>query len=431
MHVYFSGIGGTGIGPLALIALQAGFEVSGSDMQESQYTHYLEEKGIHLSIGQSEDLIKEIHATHPIDWFVYSSALDQFKSTHPELRFVKENNIRSSKRDEFIAHLIEEKKLQMIAVSGTNGKTTTTAMLIWLCKNINLPISYSLGAKIAFGEMGAYTKDSTYFIYECDEYDRNFLYFFPHFSIITSIAWDHRDIYPTRSSYNEAFDQFINQSEKVLLYQKDAKLLGQSGDNKRIILEDSNELIDRITLHGLHNRQNAALAIEAAHRLTGHAYDELVQIINNFPGSNRRFERIIDNVYSDYAHTPEKIAATLQLAHEINKDVVVIYEPHNNDRQKTIINDYYSLFDSINKLYWLPTYIARKDADTVQLTPKDFLETLDKKTNAQEAAMNEVLAEEINKAIQGGNLVLCLSAGGGGSLDEWIRKTCHNGGIHG
>jgi len=122
MHVYFSGIGGTGIGPLALIALQAGFEVSGSDMQESQYTHYLEEKGIHLSIGQSEDLIKEIHATHPIDWFVYSSALDQFKSTHPELRFVKENNIRSSKRDEFIAHLIEEKKLQMIAVSGTHQK---------------------------------------------------------------------------------------------------------------------------------------------------------------------------------------------------------------------------------------------------------------------------------------------------------------------
>ena len=329
MHVYFSGIGGTGIGPLALIALQAGYEVSGSDMQESQYTHYLEEKGIRLTIGQSGEAIQKIHLTHPIDWFVYSSALDQYKDTHPELRFVKANDIRSSKRDEFIAHLIQEKNLQMIAVSGTNGKTTTTSMLIWLCKNINLPISYSLGAKISFGDMGAYTKDSNYFVYECDEYDRNFLYFFPKFSIITSIAWDHRDIYPTRDSYNEAFDQFINQSEKI------------------------------------------------------------------------------------------------------NKNIVVVYEPHNNDRQKTIIDEYHSLFESVNKLYWLPTYIARKDADDVQLTPKDFLGKLNRKTNAQEVAMNENLATEINKAISEGNLVLCLSAGGGGSLDEWIRKTCHNGVIHG
>ena len=82
-------------------------------------------------------------------------------------------------------------------------------------------------------------------------------------------------------------------------------------------------------------------------------------------------------------------------------------------------------------MYWLPTYIARKDADDVQLSPKDFLGKLNKKTNAQEVAMNENLATEINRAISEGNLVLCLSAGGGGSLDEWIRETCHNGVIHG
>jgi len=430
MHVYFSGIGGTGIGPLALIALQAGFDVSGSDMQESQYTNYLQEKGINLTIGQSEEAIKKIHAAHPIDWFVYSSALEQFKDSHPELRFVLTNNIRLSKRDEFIAHLTKEKNLQMIAVSGTNGKTTTTAMLIWLCKNIALPISYSLGAKISFGEMGSYDKNSTYFIYECDEYDRNFLYFFPKFSIITSIAWDHRDIYPTRDSYNQAFNQFIDQSEKVILFQKDAKILGQSSNSKRIIMENNSELIDAVTLDGLHNRQNAALAIEAIHQLTNHDYESLIAIINNFPGSNRRFEKIIENVYSDYAHTPEKIAATLQLAHEINKNVVVVYEPHNNDRQKTIIDEYRSLFESVNQLYWLPTYIARKDDDPLVLTPQDFLNKLSKKTSAYAALLDDTLANDINEALGEDNLVLCLSAGGGGSLDEWIRKTCHNGVIH-
>jgi len=288
-----------------------------------------------------------------------------------------------------------------------------------------------LGAKISFGDMGAYTKDSKYFVYECDEYDRNFLYFFPTFSIVTSIAWDHRDIYPTRNSYNEAFAQFINQSEKVLLFEKDAKILHQPSDKKRNIMKNSTKLIDSITLHGLHNRQNAALAVETVHQLTNHDYEALIQIINSFPGSNRRFEKIIDNVYSDYAHTPEKIAATLQLAHEINKNVVVVYEPHNNDRQKTIIDEYRSLFESVNKLFWLPTYIARKDGDDVQLSPKDFLGKLNRKTNAQEVNMNENLATEINRAISEGNLVLCLSAGGGGSLDEWIRETCHNGVIHG
>ena len=430
MHVYFSGIGGTGIGPLALIALKAGYIVSGSDAQESQYTHYLEEKGIKLSIGQNREAIETLHQKNPIDWFVYTSALDQHKDSHPELQFVKEKGIKSSKRDEFLAKIIDDNRLKLVAVSGTNGKTTTTSMIIWLCKNLNIPISYSLGAKISFGDMGYFDKKSQYFIYECDEYDRNFLHFYPELSIITSIAWDHQDIYPTVESYNQAFLQFIDQSKKVILFDKDAKVLQPPTTEKITTLEASGEETGSITLNGLHNRQNATLAVEAVRRISGKSTDELVRIINNFPGTYRRFEKIIDSIYSDYAHTPEKIAATLQMAQEINKNVVVVYEPHNNDRQKNILHQYYDLFEKVKHVYWLPTYVARKDGDINQLKPADFIEELSASTSAEPAKLDDDLMDAIMQHKKDGDLILCLSAGGGGSLDEWIREMCNNGEIN-
>jgi UDP-N-acetylmuramate-alanine ligase len=103
MHIYFSGIGGVGIGPLALIAKQAGYEVSGSDLQDGQYVKYLREQGISdINIGQGRNQISALNARKPIDWFVYSSALPKTNPDHPELLFCKENNIKTSKRDELL-----------------------------------------------------------------------------------------------------------------------------------------------------------------------------------------------------------------------------------------------------------------------------------------------------------------------------------------
>ena len=176
MHIYFSGIGGTGIGPLALLAHQAGFLVSGSDKQNSDYVEYLRKQGINrISIGQTTDNILGVHSNHPIDWFVYSSALAKEDPNHPELAFVQEKQIKNSKRDGFLNYFLQEKQLKLLAVAGTHGKTTTTAMAIWLFKQLGIPVSYSVGAKMSFGEMGEYAPQSEYFIYECDEYDRNFL----------------------------------------------------------------------------------------------------------------------------------------------------------------------------------------------------------------------------------------------------------------
>src|SRR5450631_4348908 len=130
MHIYFSGIGGAGIGPRALVARQAGYEVSGSDKQASSYIEYLKKHGIdNIVIGQSEANIARIHRQKPVDWFVYSSAVAIENPDAAELAFCREQDIKVSKRDELINLILQEKKLQLIAVAGTHGKTTTTAMV--------------------------------------------------------------------------------------------------------------------------------------------------------------------------------------------------------------------------------------------------------------------------------------------------------------
>ncbi len=143
MHIFFSGIGGTGIGPLALIAKQAGYTVSGSDKQASKYVEYLIEHGVtNIHIGQDYASIEALNERQPIDWFVYSSAVEKENPDAPELQFCRDEGIRMSKRDELLNQILDDKNLKLIAVAGTHGKTTTTAMMIWLMLRLHLPISY-------------------------------------------------------------------------------------------------------------------------------------------------------------------------------------------------------------------------------------------------------------------------------------------------
>ncbi len=234
MHIFFSGIGGTGIGPLAIVAKQAGYTVSGSDKQESLYVDYLREHGItDISVGQTHESIAATHARQSIDWYVYSSAVAIEQPDAPEFQFCRENNIRMSKRDELLNEILTEKKLKLIAIAGTHGKTTTTAMTIWTLKQLGWDIGYILPAKSSFAEMGAFEEDAEYFVYECDEFDRNFLHFTPEYSIISGIDWDHPDIYPTRDSYYQAFSEFIKKSRYPLLWEDDAV---KTGTNRMITI---------------------------------------------------------------------------------------------------------------------------------------------------------------------------------------------------
>lgn len=423
MHIYFSGIGGTAIGPLALIAKQAGYDVSGSDKQASGYIDYLEKQGItQISIGQDGTAIDELHQRQPIDWVVYSSAISIENPNHPELAFARAHHIKTTKRDELLNKIITDHRLKLIAVAGTHGKTTTTAMLVWLFKELGIPISYSVGAKINFGNMGHFDPSSEYFIYECDEFDRNFLAFHPYLSLVTGVAYDHHEVFPTEDDYQQAYVEFLNQSEwKIVWHDDQARLKLPASQNLHVIDPASSELKE-ITLPGAVNRKDGLLALTAVHELTEHPKPDLCNSINNFPGLSRRFEKITDNLYSDYAHTPEKIAGCLQRAREISDNVVVVYEPLTNRRQYFIKDAYKDLFAGIKKLYWVPSYLTREDPHQKILSPQELIECMDNSHVAEASELNQKLHEAIESHRSAGDTVVCLSGGGGGSLDEWIRK---------
>ncbi len=410
MRIYFSGIGGTGINPLANLALDANFTVIGTDKNPSQNTDQLKSRGVDFSTDQSGDFLSQKHSEHPIDWLIYTSSLPK---EHPELVKAKQLGIRTTKRDEFINFFIKKHNFKMIAVAGTHGKTSTTTMLIWLFKQLNIPTSYLVGSTLEFGNAGHFEPNSRYFIYEADEYDRNFLHFEPEYSIITAIDWDHVDIYPTQNEYFEAFSDFINQSKHIFIWQKDKK---DVFDNKNINL--AKEINLKLTLFGVHNRQNAQLVLELAKYLD-FDLNATIEAVNSVKTAGRRFEKLKPNLISDYAHHPTEIKATLQMIKEycqqlgFNK-IIAVYEPHQVARQQQFKDDYKNAFELADQVYWLPTYLARGNQKPMTATELNI--SFD---NLIEKNFDQELITTINNHLKNNDLVIMMSAG---KLDFWARQ---------
>jgi UDP-N-acetylmuramate--alanine ligase len=426
MHIYFSGIGGAGIGPLAQIALQAGYTVSGSDKQDSQYIQYLTQHGItNIHIGQSYETIKNVNEVDHIDWFVYTSALVLENPDAPELKFCSDQQIKTSKRDELLNQILDDKKLKLLAVAGTHGKTTTTAMITYLFKQLNEPISYLLPAKTSYAEMGEFNPESKYFIYEADEFDRNFLAYEPALAIISGVSWDHHEIFPTREDYKAAFNEFIEQSNHTVLWQDDAEYLGLETSSALTIMNGQDNQPE-IKLKGLYNRLDALLAVEAVQRLTGETRGKLIEHISHFPGLSRRMEQIRPNLYSDYAHTPEKIRGAMSVASEMaaetGQNVVIIYEPLTNRRQHYMLGEYKGAFAGASKLYWVPSYLAREDPLQRIIPPEELISHLDDPSIAKPMKRDDELKKAIQEHLHNGDMVIGLAGGGGDSLDDWLRK---------
>lgn len=414
MKIYISGISGTGMGPLALMASRTGIEVSGSDLSKGAIYDELVEAGIEVFIGEQDGEFLKSKISEGVEWFVHTSALP---SDAPELLAAKEAGIRISKRDNLTKFLVRKLGLKMVAVAGTHGKTTTTSMVIWLCQEMNLPVSYVVGTTLGFAPSGSYKEDDKYFVYEADEYDRNFLKFYPWFSIITNVSYDHPDIYKTPEDYKDAFETFKRQSENVL----DSE--GEEGPRT-----------DMFTLAGEARRKDAAYALGAVLMIyedlmmRGEAelpdFNELVEALNEFPGVGRRFERLADGIYTDYAHHPEEIKATMEVAFEEAenlgfKGVVVVYQPHQNTRQHEVQDLYYDAFIGASKVLWLPTYLTREDESLPVLTPLDFINMLDNAEVAEAAELNDDLWKQICKYREDGYLVLLMTAG---PADGWLRE---------
>ena len=423
MRIYISGISGTGMGPLALFAHDAGYEVCGSDLSKGAIYDELVKAGIEVFIGEQNGDYLRTKLEQGVDWFVYTSALPK---EHAELVMAREAGIKCTKRDDLTEFLVEELGLKMVAVAGTHGKTTTTSMIIWAALKSNLKVAYVAGTTLGFAPSGAYHKGDKYFVYEADEYDRNFLKYHPWLAVIPAVSYDHPDIYPSRKDYEEAFLQFEKQSQNVIKNTADG--LKDSEGNELFIKPEF------FKLAGEARRIDAALATEAIKRIDYQdARDDgillqyspfpIVNSINEFPGVGRRFERIADGLYSDYAHHPEEIEATMNVALEEaemrgKKGVVVLYQPHQNVRQHEVKDGYRDVFKEASKVYWLPTYLVREDSNLPVITPDEFIAGLSNKEVAESAELSDELAESVSKWLSDGYLVVLMTAG---PADGWLR----------
>jgi UDP-N-acetylmuramate--alanine ligase len=417
MNIYFSGINGTGIGPLALLAADAGFKVFGSDLARGAVYGDILESGAEFEIGeQNGDFLQKMHSKHGIDWFVYTSALP---ADHPELVLAQQLSIKTTKRDDLINLIIKQKNLKLIAVAGTHGKTTTTGMIAWVFQQLGLPLCYVVGTTLPFAPSGKFDPNAKYIAYECDEYDRNFLKFHPDLAIITTVDYDHPDIYPTREDYDAAFKRFESQSKVVVAYDTD---IADRDGLKTLDLVDkaaASRRINELNIIGRHDREDAYLVLTALENHLRLDRSEIAKALDSFPGTSRRFEKLADGLHTDYAHHPAEIAAVIKKAREVSDKVAVIYQPHQNTRQHQVKDGYKQAFKHADRLFWLPTYLTREDPDLPIIAPEEFIAMLADPKIAEPAELDSELIARAKDLRAKGYLVVLMTAG---PADDWLRQ---------
>jgi UDP-N-acetylmuramate--alanine ligase len=343
--------------------------VSGSDISDSDIIKELRELGAEIIIGQK---ISEI--PKDADLIVYSAAIPV---AEPELfKEIKKLKIKSISYAEALGEISRGKKT--IAVSGTHGKTTTTAMLANILIDAGLNPTVIVGSLMKDKKTGKQTNfifgDSNLFVVEADEYQRSFLNLAPVVLVITNIDADHLDYYRDISDIQSAFSELVKKVPK-----EGAVVTNFSNTNvvpviksARALALDYNSADARglnLRFPGEHNRENARAALTAAAFL-GVKQKVAIKSLNDFEGTWRRFEYKGETargalVYDDYAHNPQKVRAVLSGAREKfpDKKIIAVFQPHLFSRTKTLFNEFAESFSDANEIVLLPIFPAREKFD--------------------------------------------------------------------
>jgi UDP-N-acetylmuramate--alanine ligase len=345
--VYFIGIGGIGISALAKLAKSKGMEVSGVNDDDSPTTlDPLREFGIKVFL--KADVSAE--ALAEADLYVYS---DAWLNRGPE---ILESARKTGKPVMSYAEALGlfAKDYKVIAISGTHGKTTTTAMVADILIDAGLDPTVIVGSFVKKFGSNFKKGHSEYLVVEADEYNRHMLHLHPYIGAITNIEADHLDCYKDLDDIKKAFNQFLSQSE-----------------NKISNYEKYLEKIPKLLIPGEHNRKNAALALAVADFLK---IDEKIaqKSLSEFTGTWRRLEKrgITEAgtiIYDDYAHHPTEVRASIEGLRELypvgNKRITIVFQPHLYSRTKALFDDFAKCFHGADKIVLLPIYFARENPD--------------------------------------------------------------------
>jgi len=439
-HYHFIGIGGTGLSPIARFLLEKGHQVSGSDVHMSPNLQELEKSGVPIFLGHQP------HQIEGADVIIRSSAIPD---SNVEVQAGMRKGIPVLKRKEILAELTGDKKV--IAIAGTHGKTTTTAMTSWCLHSLNLDPSYIIGGISKNLGTNAHAGKGDYFVIEADEYDHMFLGLSPTILVITTIEHDHPDYFPTKEDYFDAFVELVGriQPKGTLLVYGDhpvsAKLMGISrGDYTKLnygksslcdfqithvhhqprggtgfdlIYTDSmnneNKISVELLLCGEHNALNAGAALAVAHIL-GLDLQAARQSLQTFTGTNRRFDirgeaggvLIID----DYAHHPSEIRATLAAArcHFPDNRIWCVWQPHTYSRTRELADDFANAFGDCDHVIVTDIFAAR---EKYQNFSSMEIVRLMRHTDARYIGNLNEAAHVLIQNLKAGDILLVLSAG--------------------
>lgn len=381
---HFIGIGGIGMSGLARILTMWGYTVTGSDANESAQTLALRTMGIPVVIGHDDP--------------AYASQADIVVTNKRaaanaaiELAAASDNGARIIKRGDLLGMAANERF--GIAVAGSHGKSTTSGMLSVALRTLGADPTFAVGAIVAATGTNAEPGNGPHFVVEADEFDRSFHGLFPDVAIITSVAFDHPDIYTDQNDYDESFVEFVRNikpggtliiagddegSRRVI---NSVNLLGRADLHVQSFGEDAGfdwvltgdaatrSLIDpqgqshplNLYMPGKHNARNAVAAIAALHA-AGFEVADAVRGIESFSGIGRRFEHkgsfggVV--VVDDYAHHPEEVTAVLSAAREhfTGKRIVAVHQPHTYSRTHALMDEFAASLDLADDIVLMEIY---------------------------------------------------------------------------
>ncbi|RJQ30199.1 UDP-N-acetylmuramate--L-alanine ligase [Candidatus Parcubacteria bacterium] len=370
---HFIGIGGIGVSAIARMMLEEGKRVSGSDQASSLVTDELGKLGVKISIGHDAKNIPD-----GCDAVIHTAALAE---DNPELVEARRRNVSTFSYSEALGLISKEK--YTIAVSGTHGKTTTTAMLAKILINAEKDPTVIVGSLLKDNDppaLGAAARrgsnfihgKSKYLVVEADEYKKNFHSLNPKILVVTNIDEDHLDFYKDLSDIQNAFAELASK-----IPEDGFLITDKSNPNITPILETVKcEIIDyariavpKLKLPGDHNRMNAKAALGAA-AAVGVDDPAARKALEDFEGPWRRFEyKGITNtgalVYDDYAHNPQKVEAVLAGAREYfpGKRIIAVFQPHLYSRTKHFLGQFSKNFKNADMVVLAPIYAAREKPD--------------------------------------------------------------------
>ncbi len=457
-HVHFIGIGGSGLSAIARLLLESGYVVSGSDRALIPFADEVRKAGATVFVGHHPRNIAGA------DSVVMSSAVNM---NNPEVEAAQQAGIPVYKRADFLGRLMENKT--GIAIAGTHGKTTTTAMIAWVLYKLGRDPSYIVGSVINDLGVNAHAGKSKLFVIEADEYDHMFLGLKPRIEVVTSLEHDHPDFFPTLKSMYMAFEKFVNllpedgtlivctENPNTMTLMSYARQLGRNivgyGMEREHTITSPLWVIGRdvkpnrrggydfeahsnlnsgsadpvhvsLQVPGEHNVQNALAAL-AVIDLLGLSRKDAAQYLGEFTGTGRRFQLRGEingiSIFDDYAHHPTEIKATLAgaRARYPKQRIWAVWQPHTYSRTQTLFLDFARAFKDADEVIVTEVYAAREPVQ--DFTSAEIVSAMPHLSARYRKTLAEVTGYLLEH-LQPGDVVLVLSAGDADQISTDVVK---------